>query len=246
MQRLRFQLSLFYLPLYWFAITQLVNINWSISVLVLIVLFLLLLPAANGFAFLSTSQVQHRKLKITSISLNVTAILTSGLVSIPFTIGVLVLIVALRIRDHINPEPGHLMHYIFHFITGAFLFFLSFHGSSEALKLYPPISGIIASGLLVSGFQALLDNNEHSKKRIRLSGVFISLALLFTGYTYLSSLLFKEFGVLLICFLPILFFYLFWLRKENVSEYDSNRMKLVILLCTNAGFLIPFLMTRFL
>ena len=246
LQQLRIQRSLFYLPLYWFAVTQLVNVNWSRSVLSLIILFFLLLPAANGFTFLAKSPGPHLKLKIICSSLSVIAILATAFISIPFTIGVVTMIVLSRLLDQFRLESGHFIYSFFHFITGALLFSLSFHGSSLVLKMNPPVSGMLASGLLVTGFQLFLDNPRQSKKRIRLSGIFISLALLFTGYSYLSSLLFREFGVLLICFLPVLFFYVIWLRKQDVSEYDNNRMKLVVLFCTNAGFFLPFLMTRFL
>ena len=48
-QLLRFHFSFFLMPVYWFALTQLVNINWANAALIFFILHVLVYPSSNGY-----------------------------------------------------------------------------------------------------------------------------------------------------------------------------------------------------
>src|ERR1700721_1712914 len=48
-QLLRFHFSIFLMPVYWFALSQVVNKNWPRAVLVFFILHVLVYPASNGY-----------------------------------------------------------------------------------------------------------------------------------------------------------------------------------------------------
>ncbi|HSN07699.1 MAG TPA: hypothetical protein VLS85_01615, partial [Hanamia sp.] len=49
LQLLRFHFSFFLMPVYWFAVSQVNNINWMNALLVFVILHLLVYPASNGY-----------------------------------------------------------------------------------------------------------------------------------------------------------------------------------------------------
>ncbi|HJY22503.1 MAG TPA: hypothetical protein VJ279_06435, partial [Hanamia sp.] len=49
LQLLRFHFSFFLMPVYWFALSQVSDINWRDAALIFIILHLLVYPASNGY-----------------------------------------------------------------------------------------------------------------------------------------------------------------------------------------------------
>ena len=49
LQLLRFHFSFFLMPVYWFALSQVTNINWANAILIFVILHLLVYPASNGY-----------------------------------------------------------------------------------------------------------------------------------------------------------------------------------------------------
>src|ERR1035437_1166467 len=48
-QLLRFHFSFFLMPVYWFALSQVVSKNWGSAVLIFMILHFLVYPASNGY-----------------------------------------------------------------------------------------------------------------------------------------------------------------------------------------------------
>ncbi len=239
-QLLRFHFSVFLMPVYWFALTQLVHINWLRAALVFFILHVLVYPASNGYnSYMDRDETPIGGLKnpmqptwqlfIITVAMDVIAVSLSCLISWYFAGGIFLYIIASRaysyrgIRLKKYPLTGYLTVVLF---QGAVTFWMVYHGSSEVLKLKAPVSGMLAASLLIGGFYPLTQIYQHSADKadgvetisykLGYRGTFIfcaivySLAMLSMGYTFLSSLMAKEFFILLIFFLPILIYFFWW------------------------------------
>ncbi len=267
------------MPVYFFALSQLVLINWSRAALVFVILHLLVYPASNGYnSYMDrdTSPIggvrqplpPTRQLYHLTLLMDVAAVVLSFFVSLLFAAGIGAYILASRayssrsIRLKQYPVTGYLTVMLF---QGALTFFLVYHGCSATLKTTAPLSGIIAAGLLIGGFYPLTQIYQHQQDKAdgvttlsyRLgyrgtfvfAGVVYSAALLFLGYTFLSSLLFTPFLLLLLFFLPVLVYFLWWARQvwKDVSAASfehTMRMNVIASLCTNLGFLTVLIMNH--
>jgi 1,4-dihydroxy-2-naphthoate octaprenyltransferase len=279
-QLLRFHFSFFLLPVYLFALTQLVHINNTRTLLVFVILHLLVYPASNGYnSYMDRDEtpiggVQHplqptRQLFYISFLMDVVALVLSLFISIYFSIGLLLYILASRaysyrgIRLKKYPIAGFLTVVIF---QGAGTFWLVYHGSSEALHTNFPLSVMLAASFLIGGFYPLTQIYQHEADkadgvqtmsyRLGYKGTFIfcavvySVAMLLLGYTFISSMLFLQFFVLSLFFIPILVYFLWWASKvwKDAGAADfkhTMRMNLLASTCTNLGFLTVLIMNRF-
>lgn len=279
-QLLRFHFSFFLLPVYLFALTQLVHINWTRAALVFVILHLLVYPASNGYnSYMDRDEtpiggVQHplqptRQLFYFTLLLDVVAIAASLFISLYFTAGLLLYILASRaysyrgIRLKKYPVAGYLTVLIF---QGACTFWLVYHGSSETLRTNFPVSGMLAAAFLIGGFYPLTQIYQHQADKadgvetlsylLGYRGTFVfcaavySLAMILLGYTFFSSLLFVQFFVLLIFFLPILVYFLWWATRvwKDTGAADfkhTMRMNVLASVCTNLGFLTTLILNHF-
>ncbi|MFN5134481.1 MAG: prenyltransferase, partial [Chitinophagaceae bacterium] len=154
------------MPVYWFALTQLVNINWFRAILVFIILHVLVYPASNGYnSYMDRDETPIGGLKnplqptkqlfYTTIVMDVIAVTISFFISWYFAAGIVLYIMASRaysyrgIRLKQCPYIGYLTVILF---QGAVTYWLVYHGSSEALYTSASTSGMIASSLLIGGF----------------------------------------------------------------------------------------------
>lgn len=279
-QLLRFRFSFFLVPVYLFALTQLVNINLTRAILVFVILHLLVYPASNGYnSYMDRDETPiggvenplqpTRQLFFVSFLMDVAALVASLFISWYFSFGLLLYILASRaysyrgIRLKKYPITGLLTVVIF---QGAGTFWLVYHGCSETLHTHFPMSGMLAASFLIGGFYPLTQIYQHRADKadgvrtisylLGYKGTFIfcaivySLAMLLLGYTFLSSLLFVQFFVLTLFFLPILVYFLWWASKvwkdERAADFKHTmRMNILASTCTNLGFLTVLIMNHF-
>jgi 1,4-dihydroxy-2-naphthoate octaprenyltransferase len=278
-QLLRFHFSFFLMPVYWLALTQLVNIHWERALLVFIILHILVYPASNGYnsymdrdetpiGGLKNPMQPTKQLFYTTVALDVIAVTASLFISWYFASGILLYIMASRaysyrgIRLKQYPFIGYATVVVF---QGAVTYWLVYHGSSEALYTNASFSGMIASSLLIGGFYPLTQIYQHKADaadgvetisyKLGYRGTFIfcaavySVAMAFLGYTFLASLLFVQFFMVLIFFTPILVYFLWWavkVWKDNSAADFKHTMRMNILAstCTNLGFIIALIMNH--
>src|SRR5690349_2084890 len=104
-QLLRFHFSIFLMPVYWFAVSQVLKTDIVDSALVFIILHLLVYPSSNGYnSYMdrdtgSIGGIEHpqqptRQLLLITILMDLLALSLSLLVSVPFFLGVLLYILA--------------------------------------------------------------------------------------------------------------------------------------------------------
>jgi 1,4-dihydroxy-2-naphthoate polyprenyltransferase len=279
LQLLRFHFSLFLMPVYWFALTQLVNINWNRAVLIFIILHILVYPASNGYnsymdrdetpiGGLARPMQPTKQLFYTTLVMDALGIILSLFISWYFAAALTVCIIASRaysyrgIRLKQYPFIGYLTVIIF---QGGFVYWMVYHGSSEALYMKASWSGIMAAALLIGGFYPLTQIYQHSADKedgvetisykLGYRGTFIfcavvySIAMAFLGYTFLASLMITQFFVVLIFFSPILVYFLWWAVKvwknETAADFKHTmRMNILASTCTNLGFITTLIMNH--
>ena len=252
LQLLRFHFSVFLMPVYWFALTQMVHINWYKAALIFFILHVLVYPASNGYnsymdrdetpiGGLKKPMQPTKELFYTTVVLDVVAVTASLFISWYFEAGILLYIMASRaysyrgIRLKKHPIIGYLTVIV---LQGAVTYWLVYHGSSEALYTNASMSGMIAASLLIGGFYPLTQIYQHKEDKadgvetisykLGYRGTFLfcasvySVAMLFLGYTFLASLMITQFFVLLIFFLPILVYFFWWAAQVWKNEAAAN------------------------
>ena len=239
-QLLRFPFSFFLMPVYWFALSQVVDPNKGRAILIFLILHVLVYPSSNGYnSYMDRDETPiggiakplapTRQLFYISIGMDLCALLLSTWISGLFAAGILVYILASRaysyrgIRLKQYPVIGYLTVVL---CQGTLVFFLVYHGSHPRLTTDVPVAGLVSAALLIGGFYPLTQIYQHEADRkdgVRtisallgyrgtfvFTGIVYTCAMLSIAWFFLSSLEQKEFRILATCMLPILVYYLSW------------------------------------
>jgi 1,4-dihydroxy-2-naphthoate octaprenyltransferase len=180
---LRLPFSFFLMPVYWFALSQVVDRDWGRAVLIFFILHGLVYPASNGYnSYMDRDTtpiggLQHppaptRGLFWVTLVMDAAALGLGCIIGAWFAAGLAVYILASRaysyrgIRLKRYPFIGWLT-----VITcqGALVFFLVYQGShpitASAASLKVPIEAMIACSLLLGGFYPLTQIYQHDADR---------------------------------------------------------------------------------
>lgn len=272
-QLLRFHFSIFLMPVYWFALSQVVNANYGRALLVFFILHVLVYPASNGYnSYMDRDETPVGGIKqplqptvqlfYTTVVMDVLAVLLGIFISIYFAAGILLYILASRaysyrgIRLKKYPLVGYLTVVVF---QGAVTFALVYHGAHRSLTTNIPVTGMLASSLLIGGFYPLTQIYQHEADArdgvktisalLGYRGTFVFCAAVYTVAFIILALNFffrleaVRFFVLATCMLPILVYYFIWQWKvwkntAAASFENTMRMNLIASVCTNTGFII--------
>ncbi len=239
-QLLRFHFSFFLMPVYWFAISQVVRPDPGRALLIFLILHILVYPSSNGFnsymdrdegsiGGLKTPLQPTRQLLYASMIMDLLALLLGLFISPYFVLATGLYILASRaysarsVRLKKYPLTGYLTVVV---CQGALVFFMVYHGSHPLLTLRVPALGMISSSLLIGGFYPLTQVYQHDadardgvqtiSAKLGIRGTFIFCAIVYTisflvlAVFLLVSLEIKEFLVLTTCILPILVYFTVW------------------------------------
>lgn len=251
-QLLRFHFSLFLTPVYFFALSEIHEINPANAITIFIILHLLVYPASNGYnSYMDrdTSPIggikkplqPTKQLFLVTICMDIIAISLSLFISYFFTAGILLYILASRtysyrkIRLKKYPVTGYLTVIIF---QGAEIFFLVFTGANSNHHAAVPVIAMIAATLLIGGFYPLTQIYQHEEDlkdgvitisyKLGYKGTFI-----FTGIIYalafgalvlhfISNHHAIRFLILLIFLLPVLVYFFVWFGKVVKDKNAAN------------------------
>jgi 1,4-dihydroxy-2-naphthoate octaprenyltransferase len=173
------------MPVYWFALSQVVDKDWGRAILIFFILHVLVYPASNGYnSYMDRDDtpiggVEHpmqptRQLFQITVGMDILALLLGILVSAWFVAGLAVYILASRaysyrgIRLKRYPIPGYLTVII---CQGALIFFLVYQGchipaqNTIDISTHAPIEAMLASSLLIGGFYPLTQLYQHAADR---------------------------------------------------------------------------------
>lgn len=251
-QLLRFPFSIFLMPVFWFAVSQVVYKSWPRIILVFVILHLLVYPSSNGYnSYMDRDETSiggiknpvlpTKQLFRVTIAMDLLAILLSLVIGIGFAAGIGAYILASRaysfrgIRLKKYPIVGYLIVVLF---QGAVTFYLVYSGSYGGNNLHVPVMAMLASSLLVGGFYPLTQVYQHDADRkdgvmtisrmLGYRGTFIFAMVLYgIAFTtlacyFFSSLEIKEFYVLATCMLPILVYFFKWTIRVWKDEREAN------------------------
>jgi len=272
-QLLRFPFSLFLAPVFFFALSTLEDIHWGRTLLVFIILHVLVYPASNGYnsymdrdespiGGIANPMPPTRQLYFVTLIMDLLAVLLGVLVSIWFSIGICLFILASRsysfrgIRLKKYPLIGYLTVIVF---QGAVTFALVHHGCSSQKLLNIPVLPTIAASLLIGGFYPLTQIYQHEadrkdgvlsiSARLGYRGTFIfsavvySLAIGILGIYYIALDQLTQFLLLTTLLLPVLVFFLKWAMSvwRDISAANFNntmRLNVVASICTSIAFIV--------
>ncbi|MEO6230741.1 MAG: UbiA family prenyltransferase [Ferruginibacter sp.] len=251
-QLLRIHFSFFLMPVYWFALSQTVNINTSDAILVFFLLHLLVYPASNGYNSYMDRDTESvggiknpmqptKQLFYTSVVLDITAIVISFFISKYFVIGIIAYILASRaysyrgIRLKQYPVLGYVTVVLF---QGAITFFLVMHGCSVSKTLNVPVMGMLAASLLIGGFYPLTQIYQHKQDKadgittlsylLGYKGTFIFTAIIYIfavsslAILLISTLQERSFFIIQIFFIPVLVYFFWWFKKVTDTTEAAN------------------------
>jgi 1,4-dihydroxy-2-naphthoate octaprenyltransferase len=240
------------MPVYWFAVSQLIKINWGDAIMIFLILHVLVYPSSNGYnsymdrdtgsiGGIKNPLQPTRQLFYVSVIMDVAAIALSFFITPFFALGILLYILASRaysyrkIRLKKYPIIGYLTVVIF---QGAVTFFLVSYGSQRNHSPDVSVIGIMAAGLLVGGSYPLTQIYQHEDDlkdgvqtisyKLGYRGTFI-----FTGIVYalafgMLGLLFflknelRHFLVLQIFMAPVLVYFFIWFSKVVKNNKEAN------------------------
>lgn len=249
-QLLRFHFSFFLMPVYWFALSQVVRPNAGRALLIFIILHVLIYPSSNGFnsymdrdedsiGGLKSPLQPTRQLIYASLLMDGLALIIGFFISIYFVLAEFIYILASRaysarsVRLKKYPIAGFLTVVI---CQGALVFFMVYHGSHPLLSIHVPTLGMISASLLIGGFYPLTQIYQHEadardnvvtiSAQLGLRGTFIfcgivyGIAFVTLAFFLLSSLEVKEFLVFTTAMVPVLVYFIIWAGK--VWKNPSN------------------------
>ena len=204
---LRIPFSFFLMPVFFFALSQVVWIDYTKALLIFFILHFIMYPASNGYnsymdrdeesiGMLEKPPPPTRQLFYLTAVLDIMAVVLSFFVNIIFAFCIIANILASRaysyrgIRLKKYPVTGFLTVIIF---QGAITYFMVYYGSSaEKENTILPWQGMLISSLLFGGFYPLTQIYQHKQDyldgvqtisyKLGINGTFI-----FSGIMYALS-----------------------------------------------------------
>lgn len=205
LQLLRFHFSLFLLPVYLFALSQVPVIHWPHAAFAFIILHLLVYPASNGYnSYMDRDETPigglarplqpTRQLFHTTLAMDILAVILSLLLLNPvFAVCILFYILASRaysyrkIRLKRFPVAGFLTVIVF---QGAVIFFSVYSACADPGTNYVPLLPCIIASMLIGALYPLTQVYQHEADvkdgvttlsyLLGLKGTFVFSGLLFT------------------------------------------------------------------
>ncbi len=280
LQLLRFPFSYFLMPLFWFSLSFCTNINWADATLLFFILHVLVYPSSNGYnsymdrdeesiGGLKEPMQPTRQLFVTTIWMDVAAILLSTFISLWSTVSILVYIIFSRLYSYrgVRLKKFALLGYITVVLNqGALTFFMVYHASSVGHPLFVPWVGLLSATFLIGGFYPITQVYQHKTDAkdgvntismlLGIRGTFLfcacmysaALALLFFYYSVQEQL--NLFGVIQLFFVPVLVYFAWWLRKvwshPHFADFKHTmQMNWLASTCTSLAFIIIIILNQF-
>lgn len=271
-QLLRLPFSFFLMPVYWFALSTVPQIEVGKAILIFIILHLFVYPSSNGYnSYMDRDEdsiggIAHplqptKQLYYATVLLDVIAIVSSLIISVPFCLAVVTYIVFSRLYSY---RPVRLKQYpLIGYATviinqGALTFWMVYTGAGTGLHTSFPLIACIASSFLIGGFYPITQVYQHTSDAkdgvttismmLGIRGTFIWCAAM---YVIAFGLLFAYFQhshhtafflMLQLFFIPVLVYFFYWANKVWSNCVYANftytmRMNWLAAGCTNGAFI---------
>lgn len=251
-QLLRFHFSLFLLPVFLFALSQLPQIDWGSTVVLFFILHGLVYPASNGYnsymdrdetpiGGLAAPMQPTRQLFWVTVVMDCLALIAAACLSWLTALGILFYILASRaysyrrIRLKQYPVLGFITVFVF---QGALVYYITYHTAHPAHPTTVPMLPCLIASLLIGALYPLTQIYQHEEDKrdgvITLSywlgkrGTFLFSMVLFLVAGFLFYRLFigqghlNFFFLYLLVLLPVVLFFLYWMSRVWQNEEAAS------------------------
>ena len=237
---LRFPFSYFLMPVFWFTISFVENIDWLNVLLSFIVLHVFVYPSSNGYnSYMDqdTSSIggiknpppPDKQLFFITIVMDIISLLLSLIISTYFTGLLLIYIICSRLYSYrgVRLKQYPILGYLTVILNqGGLVFIMIYNSAVDNSTQIFPIIGCITASLLIGGFYPITQIYQHDSDRndnvVTISmllgkrGTFIFCGILYVIAFSLLFFYFNQqqqlflFGILQIFFLPVAVYFLIW------------------------------------
>lgn len=251
-QLLRFPFSYYLMPVYWFALSFVPDINWPRALVIFFLIHFLLYPSSNGYnSFMDRDEtsiggIEHpvqptQELFYVTVVMDIIAGLLSFFISKWFGLAFIFYIICSRMYSyrHIRLKRFPVLGYLTVILNqGALTFFMVYHGSDKNLSTNLPWEGLVAASFLIGGFYPITQVYQHEADTkdgvetismlLGKRGTFLFCAAMYAiafgllFVYYKTHHLLQYFLVLQIFFLPVIVFFLKWLSKVWKDTSAAN------------------------
>ena len=249
---LRIPFSFFLSPLYFFALSQVPEIDWWNAALLFFLLHFLIYPASNGYnsymdrdtgpiGGIEKPPLPSKQLFIVTIFLDLAALGLGFLIHPMVPVFLLFYIGASKaysyrgIRLKKYPVIGYLTVILF---QGALTFGLVYVASQPVLVLHVPWQGMLISALLIGGFYPLTQVYQHQQDladgvqtisyRLGYTGTFILCSIMYAIAWFFMAQFLISIGegikllVVSIFFVPVVVYFIQWFSRIRKDNVEAN------------------------
>jgi len=236
------------MPVFWFAVSFVNEINWFRLVLAFLLIHVLLYPSSNGYNSFMDRDTESigglekpmqptKQLFYTTVIMDVAGLTLSFFISWQFAIGFAFYIICSRMYSYrgIRLKRFAIIGYLVVILNqGALIFAMVYHAVSQNLSVQIPLQGLLAAAFLIGGFYPITQIYQHRSDakdgvqtismKLGKKGTFIFCAVM---YGIAFSILFVyykqenklfDFFVLQIFFIAVIFYFLQWMVKVWKNE----------------------------
>jgi 1,4-dihydroxy-2-naphthoate polyprenyltransferase len=240
------------MPVFWFALSFVEQINIVKTILAFVVLHLIVYPSSNGYnSYMDRDETSiggirdplqpTKQLYIVTVIMDAIALLLSSFISLLFTVCILCYIVCSRLYSYrgIRLKRFPVIGYITVILNqGALTFFMVYHASNTDAAAHTPLAGLIAAAFLIGGFYPITQVYQHESDKkdgvntismlLGKRGTFVFCAAL---YAVALGILFSYymhqnhlmwFAILQIFFVPVLVYFVWWFTKVVRNEATAD------------------------
>ena len=254
-QLLRFPFSYFLMPVYWFALSFINDINWARASLIFFLLHILLYPSSNGYNRYtdkdedSIGGIQKPlqptiQLYYVTVAMDIIAAAISILISKWFALAFVCYIICSRLYSYrgIRLKKFAVIGYLTVILNqGAIVFWMVYHGASQLYNTDIPWRGVLASGFLIGGFYPITQIYQHQQDKadgvntisilLGKKGTFVFCAAMYLiafgllFFHYAQNNQLYYFVILQIFFIPVIVYFLRWFIQVWKDETQASFKK---------------------
>jgi 1,4-dihydroxy-2-naphthoate octaprenyltransferase len=248
---LRIPFSFFLMPVYFFSLSQVQDINYGKAFLVFIIIHLIMYPSSNGYnsymdkddgsiGMLERPPKPTEELFWLTALLDALAVLLSLFVNVLFAACIVANIMASRaysyrgIRLKKYPVTGFLTVILF---QGALTYFMVYNGSTSG-PWEVPWKGMLISSLLFGGFYPLTQIYQHQQDladgvqtlsyKLGVNGTFVFSAIMYLlaeaalFFYFMQRSELNLYWLLQLFFVPVVLYFFYWWKQVWADRENAN------------------------